>query len=349
MARLNKIWQLLKHASEDWVRHQAPKLGAALAYYTILSMAPLIVVVIAVIGLAFGQQAARGEIMHQIEGMVGHEGGQAIQTVIANANKPSSGILATLLGLITLFFGASGVFVELRDSLNKIWEVPPRPGAGIWATVKERFLSFGMVLAIGFVLLVSLVLSAGIAAASTFVNGYMPIPAWILHIVNSALSFVVFTGMFAMIYRFLPDAHITWRDTVLGAAFTALLFTLGKLAIGLYLGKAGISSTYGAAGSLVVVLVWVYYSAQVFFFGAEFTHVFALREGSHAPDVHGSTAVVTVPVSITGPANGPAPPKSEKTASDGSKLNTPRTVALGLAAVMGGLGIWKSGRSTKVR
>jgi membrane protein len=274
-------------------------LGAALAYYTILSMAPLIVVVIAVIGLAFGEQAARGQILNQIEGMVGHEGAQAIQTVVANANQPKSGIVATLLGLITLFLGASGVFVELRDSLNKIWEVPPRPGAGIWATVRERFLSFGMVLAIGFLLLVSLVLSAAIAAASTFLNGLMPIPGWVLHAVNSALSLVVFTGMFAMIYRFLPDTTITWRDTFLGAAFTAILFTVGKLAIGLYLGNAGISSTYGAAGSLVVVLVWVYYSAQVFFFGAEFTHVYAIREGSHAADVHGGDAVVTVPASVT--------------------------------------------------
>jgi membrane protein len=344
------MWQLLKQTSEDWMRHQAPKLGAALAYYTILSMAPLVVVVIAVIGLAFGQQAAHGDIMRQIEGLVGHEGAEAIQTIVANANKPKSGIIATLLGLLTLFLGASGVFVELRDSLNKIWEVPLRPGSGIWDTVKERFLSFGMVLAIGFLLLVSLVLSAAIAAASTFLNGLLPIPGWVLHAVNSALSFVVFTGVFAMIYRYLPDTRITWRDTILGAAFTAILFTAGKFAIGLYLGKAGISSTYGAAGSLVVVLVWVYYSAQVFFFGAEFTHVYALRKGSHSPDVHGSTAVVTVPVSITGPAEVPPPPstKTRSMSSDDSRLNKPRTVALGLAAVMGGLGLWR-GRSAKAK
>ncbi len=342
------MWQLLKQTYVDWGRHQAPRLGAALAYYTILSMAPLIVVVIAVIGLAYGQQAAHGDIMRQIEGLVGHDGAQAIQTVVANANKPKSGFLATALGLITLFLGASGVFVELRDSLNTIWEVPPRPGAGIWRTVKERFLSFGMVLAIGFLLLVSLVLSAGIAAASTFLNGLLPIPGWVLHLVNSALSFVVFTGVFAMIYRFLPDTEITWRDTILGAAFTAMLFTVGKFGIGLYLGSAGISSAYGAAGSLVVVLVWVYYSAQVFFFGAEFTHVYALSRGSHSPEVHGSTAVVTVPVSITGPAEVPAPaPVNDGDKPDSSSIDKPRTVALGLAAVMGGLGFWRS-RSPKV-
>jgi membrane protein len=289
------MWQLLKDTYADWSRHQAPKLGAALAYYTVLSLAPLVVVVIAVIGLVYGADAARGDIVRQIQDMVGRDGAAAIQTVIANANQPKSGILATLLGLVTLFLGASGVFVELRDSLNKIWEVPPHPDGGIWRTVRERFLSFGMVLAIGFLLLVSLVLSAAIAAASTFLNGLMPIPAWVLHAVNSVLSLVVFTGMFAMIYRFLPDTNITWRDTLLGAAFTSVLFTVGKLGIGLYLGKAGVASAYGAAGSLVIVLVWVYYSAQVFFFGAEFTHVYALRKGSHSPDVHGSTSVVTVP------------------------------------------------------
>lgn len=291
---------LIKETFTEWTRHNAPKLGAALAYYTVLSLAPLVIVVIAVIGLVFGRDAAQGQIMAEIQGMVGSQGAQAIQTVVANASKPASGIIASLLGLLTLFFGASGVFVELRDSLNRIWEVPPRPDGVIWSMIRERFLSFGMVLAIGFVLLVSLILSAGLAAAGAYVSGFLPIPAWILEIANSVLSLLVFTALFALIYMVLPETDIAWSDTLLGAAVTSVLFTIGKYLIGLYLGTASIASTYGAAGSLVIVLIWVYYSAQVFFFGAEFTHVYALRYGSHRPEIPSSAAVVTVPVSITG-------------------------------------------------
>ncbi len=336
---MRQSWVLLKETYAEWSRHQAPKLGAALAYYTILALAPLLIVVIAVIGLAFGAKAARGEIMQQIEGLVGSQGAAAIQAIVANADQPKSGIIATVLGLITLFLGASGVFVELRDSLNKIWEVPPRPDIGIAAMLRERFLSFGMVLAIGFLLLVSLVVSAGISAAGAFLGSILPVPAWALHAVSSLLSFIVFTLLFALIYRFLPDEHVQWQDTLRGAAFTSVLFTVGKLGIGLYLGSAGISSTYGAAGSLVVVLVWVYYSSQIFFFGAEFTHVYALRKGSHSPGVHGSMAVVTVPVSVTGQAP-PTPPVGTAPAS-GQKFNVARTASLGLAAVLGGLAWWK--------
>ncbi len=339
---MQQIWTLLKGTYADWNRHQAPKLGAALAYYTILSLAPLLIVVMAVIGLAFGEQAARGEIMQQIQGMVGSQGAEAIQAIVANANKPKSGVIATVLGLITLFLGASGVFVELRDSLNKIWEVPPRPDGGIWAMIRERFLSFGMVLAIGFLLLVSLVVSAGISAAGAFVGGLLPVPAWALHAASSLLSLIVFTVLFALIYRFLPDEHVTWRDTFLGAAFTSVLFTVGKLAIGLYLGNAGIASTYGAAGSLVVVLVWIYYSSQVFFFGAEFTHVYALREGSHSPSVHGSTAVVTVPVQVTGHEPPPPSPRDQSPRSTGTNVNLARTAGMGLAAALGTLAWWKN-------
>jgi membrane protein len=337
------LWPLLKETYNDWSRHQAPKLGAALAYYTILSLAPLVIVVIAVIGLVFGHQAAQGQIMGQIQGMVGQQGAEAIQAIVAASSKPKTGTVATILGLITLFLGASGVFVELRDSLNKIWEVPLHPDAGIWSMIRERFLSFGMVLAIGFLLLVSLVVSAAIAAAGAFMGGVLPIPAWILQIVNQLISLAVFTAVFALIYKFLPDESITWRDTFLGAAFTSILFTIGKYLIGLYLGRAGIASAYGAAGSLVLVLVWVYYSAQVFFFGAEFTHVFALRHGSHSPAVHGSTSVVTVPAHITGDGT----TEATEAAAGGAKLNVARTAGIGLAAVLGGLGWWR-GRSKDV-
>ncbi len=279
---MSHIWALLKETYADWSRHNAPKLGAALAYYTVLAIAPLLVVVVAVIGLGFGQQAARGDILKQIEGMVGHEGAQVIQTVVAHAYQPKSGILASAVGLITLFLGASGVFLELRDSLNIVWEVAHNQDGGIWAMVRDRFLSFGMVLAVGFLLLVSLILSAAISAASAYLGNLLPVPGWTLQVANMLFSLVVTTAVFAMIYRFLPDKVIAWRDTLLGALFTSVLFTLGKYLIGLYLGQATVASAYGAAGSLVVVLVWVYYSAQIFFFGAEFTHVYAQRDGSYA-------------------------------------------------------------------
>ena len=349
------MWTLLKEAFADWSRHNVPKLGAALAYYTVLSTAPLVVVVVAVVGLVFGEQAARGQIMRQLQNQVGREGAEAIQTIIANAYQPKSGIIATVLGLITLFIGASGVLVELRDSLNRIWDAPPQPNAGLWATVRDRLVSFGMLIAVGFLLLVSLILSAGITAASTHLDALLPIPGWVLEATNSLVSLIIITGLFAMIYRILPDVNITWRDTFLGAAFTSVLFTVGKFLIGLYLGKASIASAYGAAGSLVILLVWIYYSAQVFFFGAEFTHVFALRRGSHSPFIHAGTNVVTVPVEITGSAGIPAPSdgkrsdgKREEAASGGSHLNTHRTVAIGLAAMMGGLGWWR-GRTARRR
>lgn len=344
---MGQIWRLLKESYAEWSRHQVPKLGAALAYYTLLSLAPLVVVVIAIIGLFFGEKAAHGQIMQQVQDMVGKDGAAAIQSMVASAYKPKSGIVATALGLVTLFLGASGVFVELRDSLNKIWEVPPKVEGGIWATIRERFLSFGMVLAIGFVLLVSLVVSAGITAAGTFVGGLLPVPEWVLHSVNALLSLVVFTLVFAVIYRFLPDVEITWRDTFLGAAFTSVLFTVGKLLIGLYIGKAGVASAYGAAGSLIVVLIWVYYSAQVFFFGAEFTHVFAMRRGSHSPNVTPG-AVVTVPTPI-GEPQPPATQAREDAAAGGAKLNPTRTFAIGLAAALGGLGWWRGKRSKQHR
>lgn len=340
---MREVWALLKQTYSEWSQHQAPRLGAALAYYTVLSMAPLIIVVIAVIGLAFGRQAAEGQIMSQIQGLVGRTGAEAIQTVVANSSKPSTGIIATIVGLITLFFGASGVFTELRDSLNLIWEVPKKPDEGIWSMIRSRFLSFGMVLAVGFVLLVSLVVSAGISAAGAFMNGLLPVPAWVLQAVNMLFSLVVFTGVFALIYKFLPDEGITWRDTLFGAGFTSVLFTIGKFLIGLYLGQASITSAYGAAGSLVIVLIWVYYSAQIFFFGAEFTHVFAVRHGSHMP-LGGGQEVVTVPSHITNPPDAPHQKKPDAVA-------TQRHAAAGgpslwVVAAFGGLAWWR-GRSKR--
>ncbi len=299
-----RTWDLLKESYNEWDRHNAPELGAALSYYTVLSLAPLLVVVTAVIGLAFGQEAARGQVLNQISDLVGTDGAQVVQTVVANANKPKTGILATVLGLITLFLGASGVFTELRSSLDRIWEAKRPAGGGVMAMIKERFFSFGMVLAVGFLLLVSLVITAGIAAAGTYVGHLLPIPAFVLQILNMLVSFAFITVLFALIYRYVPDERVDWRDVWTGAAITSILFGIGKYAIGLYLGKAGIGSTYGAAGSLVVLLVWIYYSAQIFFFGAEFTHVYSMRHGSHKHEhepQEGESQVVTVPTPIPGP------------------------------------------------
>jgi membrane protein len=243
------------------------------------SIAPLLLIAISVAGLIFGEEAARGQVVTQIQGMVGREGGEAIEGAIQNASKPSTSILATIIGLATLFLGASGVFGQLKDALNTIWEVKPKPGRGILATIKERFLSFTMVLGVGFLLLTSLVISAALAALGTFMSGLLPGLDILWQVVNFVISFAVVTLLFALIYKVLPDVKIAWRDVWIGAAVTALLFTIGKFLLGLYLGNASVGSAYGAAGSLLVILVWIYYSAQILFFGAEFTQVYAKRQG----------------------------------------------------------------------
>jgi membrane protein len=298
---IRNVWPLFKETYNEWNRHQAPKLGAALSYYTVLSLAPLLIVVLTVVGIALGKQAARGEIVGQLQSMLGQQGARAIETVITNADKPATGTVASILGLITLFIGASGVFAELRDSLNRIWDVPAKESSGVVSMIRQRFLSFGMVLAIGFLLLVSLVISAALTAEGKFMGGVMPIPPFVLETVNLVVSIGFITVLFALIFRFLPDERVPWKDVWLGAFMTSLLFTIGKFLIGVYLGKAGIGSAYGAAGSLVIVLVWVYYSAQIFFFGAEFTHVFATSHGGLKGQPKGQGAsVVTVPIEKRG-------------------------------------------------
>ncbi len=269
------MWALLKETYSEWDRHNAPKLGAGLAYYTLLALAPLLIVVITVIGLGLGQKAAEGQIVNEIRDLVGQQGAETIQTIIANSYQPKTGLLASFLGLLTLFLGASGVFTELHDALNIIWDVEAPRRSSVWNLVRARIVAFGMLLAIGFLLLVSLVVSAGVAAMGKYMGALLPVPEWALQVVNVVFSLVVITVLFAAIYRFLPDERVAWKDVAVGAASTALLFTIGKTLIGIYLGKASVASAYGAAGSLVVVLVWIYYSAQIFLFGAEFTHVYA--------------------------------------------------------------------------
>jgi membrane protein len=255
-------------------------LGAALAFYTIFSVTPVVVVATAIAGLVFGREAAQGEILRQIQAFVGHSGAETIQTVIQSANQPALGTLATTLGIGAVLLGASGAFVELHDALNKIWKVKPRSESFLVGTMRKRVLSFGLVLGTGFLLLVSLGLSAALAVMDKFVGYLLPAPAFLFESANSVLSFAVTTLLFAMIFKLLPDTKIVWRDVWIGAAVTSFLFTLGKILIGLYLGRSSLASAYGAAASLVVVLVWTYYSAQILLWGAEFTHIYATKYGS---------------------------------------------------------------------
>ncbi len=278
-----RIYRLLKDTASQWLDDKSLKLGAALSYYTVFSLPPLLLIVIALAGLAFGEEAARGQIVDQFEGFVGKQSASIIQTMIAKAAGPKRGTIATIVGIVVLLMGASGVFTELQDSLNTIWKVKPKPTAGLKYLVRTRLLSFGMILSIGFLLLVSLVLTAILSAFGNMLNAWWPGPPviqYVMHVVNFLVSFGVVTALFALLFKFLPDAKIAWKDVRLGAGVTAFLFTVGKFGIGLYLGKSGLASAYGTAGSLVLILAWIYYSSQILFFGAEFTQVYANRYGS---------------------------------------------------------------------
>ena len=278
--RLSILKELGKETFSEWSNDKASHLAAALSYYTIFSVAPLLVIAVAVAGLVFGRQAATDQIVMEIHGLVGEDAAQVIQAILLNASKTGSGIVATLLGLLTLLIVASGAFGQLQDSLNTIWKVKPKVGRGVKEILRDRFLSFSMVLVIGFLLLVSLVITAFLAGLGKYLSDLLPMPGVMMQLVNFGISFAVTTLLFALIFKVLPDAYIRWRDVWVGAAVTALLFSVGRFLIGLYLGRSGISSAYGAAGSLVVFLVWVYYSAQILFLGAEFTQVYASRFGN---------------------------------------------------------------------
>jgi membrane protein len=275
----NELKRLFLRTYQEWSEDQAPRLGAALAYYTVLSLAPLLILLIALAGLILGEEAARGQLFDQIRSMVGTDGGKAIEEMVQNASKPGHGIVASIIGFITLLFGASSVANELKSSLNAIWDRGDDSG-GVKEMVKQRSKALVIVLGCGFLLLVSLVVSSAIAAAGSWATGLLTLPAVVMHTFHLLLAVAVLTGVFAVLFKYLPDVDVQWRDVLLGAAFTAVLFTIGKFLIGLYLGKASFGSTYGAAGSLVIVLVWVYYSSQIFFFGAEFTQVYSGERGS---------------------------------------------------------------------
>ena len=277
-----KIFGLLKKSASGWSDDKASTMAAALSYYTIFSIAPLLIIAVGVAGLVFGDQAARGEIHNQISGLVGDAGAKTIESMMAASSKKSDGIIATVLGLAVLIFGASGVFVQLQDSLNVIWKVKAEKTSGVMAFIRHRFLSFSLVFAIGFVLLVSLGVSAAIAAVGAYFSSMVPGMEALAHVAEILVSFGIITGLFALLYKYLPDADVRWKDVWLGAAVTSALFALGKFGIGLYLGKSGAASSYGAAGSVAIVLVWVYYAAQILYFGAEFTHVVSESHGANA-------------------------------------------------------------------
>ena len=264
-----------------------------MALYTLFSIAPLLLLVAAVVALVFSHQQAQAALIEQARQLIGQRGAEAVQSVLQSAQKPTSGIFATVIAFITLLFGASGVFMELREALNAMWDAKPRSSSGIMGMVKDRLFSFGMVLSVGFLLLVSLLLSAGMALIEKFFSNVVPIPTLVLHAINFVLSFLVVSGLFALMFRFVPDTRVAWMDVNVGAIGTALLFTIGKFLLGLYLGMASVGSTYGAAGSLVAVIVWVYYSAQIFFFGAEFTHVYAEQRGTRSGQAPPSEVVTS--------------------------------------------------------
>jgi membrane protein len=279
--RLPNVWQLLKRTFSEWSEDKVPQLGAALAFYSALSLAPLLVIALAIAGLFLGEEAARGQIVNELQSLVGPAGGKAIESMIQNASKPETGIIASVLSIATLLFGASGVFGQLQDSLNTIWEVKPKEGRGFWGMIRDRFLSFTMVMGVAFLLLVSLLISAGLASLGMVAERLPEAVQWIAQLVNFVVSFIVITVLFAMMFKLLPDVKMAWRDVWLGAIVTAVLFMLGKFAIGLYLGHSTMASSYGVAGSFVVLLVWTYYSAQILFFGAELTQVYANQYGAH--------------------------------------------------------------------
>jgi len=292
----SSLWQLVRKSVTAWSDDYAPSMGAALAYYTLFSLAPLLLLVISIAGFVFGADAARGQIVGQLGGLIGQDGATAVQGLLKGAGEPAKSTIASIISVVTLIIGATSIFAELQSDLDRIWRAPEvaKP-AGIWGLLRTRLLSFGVIVSIGFLLLVSLVVSAGLAAVGTWWGAWFG--GWViaLQIVNQVVSLLLVTALFAMMYRILPSVHVAWKDVWHGAIATGILFTIGKYAIGMYLGKAGVQSGFGAAGSLIVLLVWVYYSSQIFLLGAEFTWLYAHNHGSK----------------VNEPADAPAPAASK--------------------------------------
>jgi len=313
---LGEWWRLVQQAVKGWSDDYAPSMGAALSYYSVFSLAPLLLIVISIAGLAFGDDVARGEVFAQIRGLMGDDSARAVEELLASLSKPSRGITSAVISAGALLIGATTVFGELQDALDRIWRAPMRERAsGLWSLVRSRLLSFGMILGIAFLLIVSLVASAAIAALGRWWSSAFGEWELLLQLVNALVGFGLTTAVFAMIYKLMPRVDVRWHDVWLGAATTALLFTIGRMLIGLYIGKSGVASGFGAAGSIAIIFVWVYYSAQIFLLGAEFTWVYANNFGSmkaasarsREPAPQARTEAGTPPAHAGDPAAAPPP------------------------------------------
>lgn len=286
----NKAFTMLRDSYNAFSADKAPRLGAALAYYSVFSLAPLLLIAVAIAGAVFGHDAALGYVANGLQDYVGRKDALAIQDMVQHARQPSSNIFSTVVGIVMLLMGASGVFQQLKDALNTIWGVKPAD-LGIWDTVRSTFLSVTAVLGTGFLLMVSLVISTALTAISHYFGTLLPGGEGLWDVVTQVVSFGVFTGLFALMFKFLPDVKVPWRPVLVGAVLTAALFVVGKYALGIYIGRAGVGSPFGAAGTLAVVLIWVYYSAQILFFGAEFTKVYAAHQGHDVTIAEGAQAL----------------------------------------------------------
>ncbi|UPT73788.1 MAG: YihY/virulence factor BrkB family protein [Elusimicrobiota bacterium] len=339
MKYLSSSMALVKTAARGISEDKVPMMGAALAYYTAFSIAPMLVIAIGIAGIVFGDGGGT-HVFETIRGLVGENGATAVQSMVEGAaSRPKTGLMATVLGVITMLVGASGVFGQMQESLNVIWKTAPRPDAGWGATIKRRLLSFGMIGVIAFLLMVSLVVSAGLAAAGKFAAG-LPGGEAVWQAVNVVVSLGVISALFALIFKVLPDVRLPWRTALLGGFWTSLLFTAGKMGIGLYLGKSGVASTYGAAGSVIVLLLWVYYSSQIVLFGAELTRAYAERDGRRLPLKEGAVALVT-------PFNATA--QAQKQVRDGEPDPHALWYVVAAAGMLGGAALLKKGRSEKWR
>lgn len=272
------LFNALKEAGSQWVAHKSSKAGAALAYYSIFSMGPLIVVIVSIAALVFQREGVQQEVTEGIRDAIGNEGAESVRTMLGGAGSESQGLFATIIGTATLLFAAVGVVVQLKDALNTVWEVEAKRRSGIWGFVRQYILSFAGVLAVGFLLMISMMLTAGLAAVGKYMGDTLPEP--LMQALAFGVSFLTTSAMFALIFKLMPDAHVDWQDVILGALGTAALFEIGKFAIGFYIGKQGLESSFGASASIVVVLIWVYYSAQILLFGAEFTRARARQRRS---------------------------------------------------------------------
>lgn len=312
-----QLWTVLKDTVSEWIDDNAARVAASLAFYTLLSLAPLVILTIALAGVVMGEDTARDRIIYEVGELVGPEGATTVNAVVASARQSNDGVLSTVIGLVVLFVGASGVFGELQYAMNTIWGVKPKKTSGVVLLVRARVFSFAMVVAVAFLLLVSLVISAVLSGVGRFMAGTLPGGAALWQLVNVVTSIGVITLLFGLIFRVVPDVDVRWRDVWVGALTTAILFTIGKQLLGVYLGKSSVASAYGAAGSIVALVVWVYYSSQLVFFGAEFTQVYARAVGrTIRPSKHAE---------FIDPADRTVPPTEPSAANaKGLTMSTPR-------------------------